>query len=114
MDMEDDAEDEEDDEDEDTSSKRQTIKVKVVKKTVKAAQLKRKAVTFSIKASAKGKLTCRKVSGSRELSISKTGKVKVKKRTKKGIYKMKVKITAAARSGYSKAAVTKTIQVICK
>ncbi len=114
LDMEDDAEDEEDDEDEDTSSKRQTIKVKVVKKTVKAAQLKRKAVTFSIKASAKGKLTCRKVSGSRELSISKTGKVKVKKRTKKGIYKMKVKITAAARSGYSKAAVTKTIQVICK
>lgn len=103
-----------DDNEDDGSSRKQTIKVKVVTKNVKAKQLRRKAVTFSIKASAKGKITCRKVSGSKKLTISKTGKVKIKKGTKKGTYEIKVKITASAKAGYPMTTVTKTIRVICK
>lgn len=105
------TDDEEDDDGDEDSSKKQTIQVRVVKKTVKAAQLKKKAVTFSIKASAQGAISCKKVSGDKRLTISKTGTVKVKKGTKKGTYTIKVKITAAKKAGYEKTSVTKTIKV---
>lgn len=108
-----DAEEDDDSEDEDGSSlKKQKITVKVLTQKIKAAKVKKKAAAFNIKASAKGKITCKKVSGSKNLTISKTGKVKVKKKTKKGTYKIKVKITASEKGDYAKASVTKTIKVV--
>ena len=50
---------------------------------------------------AQGAVTFKKVSGSKRLSVVKaSGKIKVKRKTPKGAYKMKVAITAAGDSNY--------------
>lgn len=98
-----------------TTSAEQTITVKkTIKKTVKVKKLKKKKVTFKIKASAQGKLTYTKISGKKALKISKTGKVTVKKGTKKGTYKMKVRVSAAATASYQAAEKTITVKVKVK
>lgn len=93
------------------------ITVKTTSKTVKAKKLKKKAQTFGIGASvdSKGTLSYKKVSGSARLTINrKTGKITVKKKTKKGSYKIKIQVTAAANGDYNAATVTKTIKVKVK
>jgi DNA-entry nuclease len=80
-------------------------------KTFDASALGKKAGSFKIGCQAQGKLTYKKVSGSKALSVSKTGKVTVKKGTEAGTYKIKVRVKAAATGGYKSKSVTKTITV---
>ena len=93
-----------------------TIKVKTVSKTFKVAKVKKKAQSFSIGASvnSKGTLTYKKVSGKKQVTINKSGKVSVKKKTKKGTYKIKVSVSAAAKGNYKAGSKTVTITVKVK
>ena len=77
------------------------------KQTVEAS----KAMTVS---GAQGKLSYKKASGDKALSISSSGKLTVKKGTKKGTYKIKVKVTSAATSNYQKATKDVTLKVKVK
>lgn len=89
-------------------------KITTVKlKTYKAKSLKRKKVVFSLKAktSGNGKLTYKVTKGkSKYITVSKTGKVTLKKGCKKGTYK--IKITASATEKYK--AATKVISIKVK
>lgn len=76
-------------------------------KTYKASSLKKKAYSAKM---VKGGSKVVKVSGSSKLTVTKTGYVKVKKGTKKGTYKIKVKVYSSA--NYK--AVTKTITIKVK
>ena len=94
-----------------------SIKVKMTSKSVKKATVKKKAQSFSLKASvnSKGKLSYQKVSGSKQLTINKTtGKITVKKGTAKGTYKAVVKVKAAAKGQYGASSKTVTITVKVK
>lgn len=93
--------------------------VKPLTKSYTAAALKKAKKTFTIKATlskGNGKVTFKKASGSKYLSITSAGKVTVKKGTyKKGTkLTMKVKVTAAKTTNYKAKTVTKTIQVTVK
>ena len=103
----------------DAQKKANPITVKAKKVTFKASKVKKKAQ--SVKASkaftvkeARGKVTYKKTSGSKKLSISKAGKVTVKKGAKKGTYKAKVKVTAAGNSKYKSGSKTVTLAVRVK
>ena len=89
-------------------------KITTVKlKTYKAKSLKRKKVVFSLKAktSGNGKLTYKVTKGkSKYITVSKTGKVTLKKGCKKGTYK--ITITASATEKYK--AATKVISIKVK
>ncbi len=98
-----------------SSKKAQTIKLNTTKKTLKYKNLKKKTVSFNLKATAKGALTFKQVSsGSKKISVNKSGKVTVKKGLKKGNYNLKVKISAKATSKYKASSVTKTIKIAVK
>lgn len=90
---------------------KQTITYKKIKK-YKAKNLKKKKVTFTLgaKASGKGKLTYKVVKGSKKyITVSKKGKVTLKKGCKKGKYK--IQITAAQTKNYDKATKVVSIKV---
>ena len=94
-----------------------TITVKVTSKKISYSKVNTKAQTFAIGASVTGSgtLTYKKYSGSSCLKVNaKTGKITVAKKTKKGTYKIKVKITAAASTNYSSKTAYKTIKVVVK
>ena len=100
--------------------KKQPMTVKAKKPKVKASKLKKKKQiikrkkAFIIK-NAEGKVTFRKKSGSKRLKINKkTGAITVKKGTKKGTYKMKVKVTAAGNQSYKTGSKTVTVKVRVK
>ncbi len=98
-----------------TNKKSNPITVKVYNKKVKAKTLKKKAVkikTFKI-TKAKGKVTYKRLKGSsKRLSlISKSGKIKIKKSTKKGKYKYKIRITAKGNNFYKSKSIIKTIKI---
>ena len=95
---------------------KQKVSGVAVTKTYKAAVVAKKSQAFSLKGSstAKTKLTFKKASGNKNIVISKTGKVTVKKGLKKGTYKVKVKVTAASNANYNKVTVTKVITVKVK
>lgn len=86
--------------------------------------LKKKAQSFKIKkvlrvSKARGKVTYKKVSASSKInqyvSITKDGTVKVKKAdVKKGIYTVKVKVTAAGDKSYKSKSVTKEFKIKVK
>lgn len=85
-------------------------------KSVKASKLKTKQRTLSaitIK-NPKGKLSCKKMSGSKYLKVTSKGKIVVKKGTQKGTYKIKVKITAKGDSSYKSKSLTKTVNIKVK
>ena len=95
------------------------MKVKVTTKTVKVKTLKKKTLTVvPLKVTyAKGKMSYKVVGGNakskKALSLNtKTGKVTVKKKTKKGKYQIKVKVTAAGTTAYQ--ALSKTVTVTVK
>lgn len=96
------------------STQKITVKANSLKKTIKKSKLKKKAQTFRVTAMAKGKLTFTKTGGSSRIKIGKNGKVTVKKGTKKGTYKVTVRIDAKTTSAFKKASVTKTIKVKVK
>ena len=93
-----------------------TVKIATAKRTLKASKVKKKAKYLAVlKANGvKGKKTFKKMSGSKKLTITKTGKIKVKKGTKKGTYKIRVKLTSAATANWKAKSVTKTIKVVVK
>ena len=95
--------------------KNPTIRTKVSSKTFTVSLRKKKSQSFTLGASvnSKGKLSYKKTSGSSGISVnSKTGKITVKKGMKKGNYKIKVQIKAAAKGNYK--AGTKTVTIIVK
>ena len=94
----------------------QKIKVTTKSKKLKWSKLNKQKLTFKIKAAAsgKGKLTFKKVKGNKKITVSKAGKVTVKKGLKKGTYKVRVKVSAAAKGNYKKAAKTVTVKVVVK
>ena len=99
-----------------TAKKAQSMKVTKKNKTVKYKKLKKKAQkvkAITVK-NYKGKLSFKKVSGSKKLSLVKGGKIKVKRGTKKGTYKIKVKVTAAGNSTYKSASKTVTVKIKVK
>ena len=86
-------------------------------KTVKYTTLKKKNVTVAAKdafavAKNKGKVTYKKSSGNKKITVSSAGKITVKKGLKKGTYTLKVKVTAAGTVTYK--AKTKTVSVKIK
>ncbi|MDO4807218.1 MAG: MBG domain-containing protein, partial [Coriobacteriales bacterium] len=90
--------------------------VKVVTKTAKLSTLKGKAVSVVpiTVSKAKGDVTYTKVSkgSSKYLKVNaKTGRVTVAKGTKRGTYKIRVKVTAAGNGSYKKATKTVTCKV---
>ena len=93
---------------------------KVAKKTVKAAKLKKKAVTVSkavVVSKAQGKVSYAKVAkgSSKQLTVNaKDGKVTVKKGTKAGTYKVKVKVTAKGNANHKPGSKTVTVVVTVK
>ena len=94
-----------------------TIKVKTTAKNIKYTTLKKKAQVFTMGATvnSKGKLTYKKLSGSSAITInSTTGKLTVKKGVKKGTYKAKIKISAAAKGNYKAGSKTVTVTVKVK
>ena len=94
------------------------VKVSGASKAVKYKSVKKKSTyTTAVAVSgAKGTKSFYKVGGSSKLTISKTtGKIKVKKGTRKGTYSIKVKvISAATRNYYAKTSAVKTIKVKVK
>lgn len=99
-----------------------TVKKSKIAPTFKKSKLKKKAASYKINAKAvsKTKVTYKKVKGCKYIKVSPSGKVTIKKNiakyckgsNKKGVHKVKVKITAAAGNGYNK--VTKTITLKIK
>lgn len=95
----------------------QKMTVKATKKTLKASKLKKKAWTISAITVKKqgGAVKYRKLSGSSRLKINaKTGKITVRKNTKKGTYKIKVKVTSAASTNYKAASKNVTVKIVVK
>lgn len=97
------------------------ITAKGLKKTLKAKSLKKKARTFKLITVKKaiGKVTYKVTGGNKKskkaLKInSKTGKITVKKKTKKGTYKIKVKVSAAGNKNYKSGSKTVTVTVKVK
>lgn len=92
----------------------QKITAKVSGKTYKAASLKKKTATFSIGAKAKTSVSYKVVKApskaSKYISVSKTGKVTLKKKAPKGTYE--IRVTAKASGTYNVA--TRTIKVVVK
>ena len=99
----------------------QPMKVAAVKRTAKASATKKKAVTVAaplkFTKKAQGTVTYAKVAkGSAKcLTVNKkTGKVTVKRGTKKGTYKVKIKVTAAGNKNYKSGSKTITCTVVVK
>lgn len=94
-----------------------TITVKTTSKTLKVATVKKKAqvITPGVSANSKGKLSYKKTFGSKNITVNaKNGKLTVKKGTKKGTYKVKVKISAAAAGNYNAGSKTVTFSIKVK
>ena len=63
----------------------------------------------------KGKLSYKTTSGNKNITVNaKTGKLTVKKGSKKGTYKVKVKISAAAAGNYNAGSKTVTFTIKVK
>lgn len=95
----------------------QTLKVSTATKTAKYTKVKKAAAnTTKVAVSGnKGKVTYSKVSGSSKLKINaKTGKITVKKGTKKGTYQIKIKAKAAATKNYKAASKNAVVKVKVK
>ncbi len=94
-----------------------TPKISASTKTVKVKNVKKAAQTVSaitVK-SAFGKVTYKRLSkSSKYLTVTKKGKIKVKKGTPKGTYKVRVKVTAAKSAGNNKKTKTVTVKIRVK
>lgn len=71
--------------------------------------------TFTLKGKAKfGKITYKKVSGNKNITVSSAGKVTAKKGLKPGTYNVKVKMTVAGTSNYNGANANSTVKIVVK
>jgi hypothetical protein len=97
-----------------------TIKVTPTSKKLKYSTLKKKAQTFTLKATAleEAKTTFKLASvpkkAKKYVTVSAAGRVKVKKGIPKGTYTLKVKVTAARTKNYKKTTETKKIKLTVK
>lgn len=94
-----------------------TVTAKVTSKTLKYTSVKKSTQSFSLGAAvnSKGTLSYKKISGTSAITVnSKTGKIYVKKGLKKGTYKVKLQIKAAARGYYNAGSKTVTVTVKVK
>jgi hypothetical protein len=99
------------------TKKADNVKLSPSKKKVKASTLKKKSVKFKVKATADSKLkvTVKRVKkGSSKKLTYKSGKITVKKGTKKGTYKIKLKLTTKGNANYKAYSKTKTYKVTVK
>lgn len=97
------------------SAKAKTVSLKAFKLKSKAGSVKAKKA-FSVK-NAKGKVSYTVVknitkNAMKKIKVASNGKVTVKKGTKKGTYKLKVKITAAGNDSYEPA--SKVVKLVVK
>ena len=99
----------------------QPMKVKAAKRTAKASAAKKKAVTVAaplkFTKKAQGKVTYAKVARGSDKCLTvnkKTGKVTIKQGTKKGTYKVKVKVSAKGNKNYKAGSKTVTCTVVVK
>ena len=92
--------------------KAKTFSVKY-KKLKKKSQALSKAKVFKI-TKAKGTVTFKKASGNKKITVSKSGKITVKKGLKKGTYTVKVKVTAKGNGAYKSKTVTAKVKVRVK
>ena len=100
----------------DKAKKANPMKVTAKAKTVKAKKLKKSKVTVSaitVK-NAKGKVTYKKLSGSKKLTLTKKGRIIVRKGTKKGAYNIKVRVLAKGTKTYAAKTVIKKIKIKVK
>ncbi len=93
------------------------LTLKAKKPTVKFSTVKKKNQTIALEkwatvSKAQGKVTFKKSSGNKKITVSKAGKITVKKGLKKGTYKVKIKVTAAGNASYK--AKSKTVTVTIK
>ena len=96
--------------------KSQTIKVTISKK-ISAKKIKKKAQSFklSAKSTSGKKVKYKLVKGNSKIKFSaSSGKITVKKGTKKGTYKIKVKMTVSGNDQYKAYSTTKTITIKVK
>lgn len=93
-----------------------TIKTKVGTKNIKYTSLKKKAQVFTLgtTVNSKGKLTYKKLTKSSVISVASNGRITVKKGAKKGTYKVKIRISAAAKGNYNAGSKTVTVTVKVK
>ena len=91
---------------------------KPVLKKVSFKKLKKKAQVVKgalIVNNNKGKISYKKIGGSKKLTINKkTGKITVKKKTKKGTYKIKVRVTATGNSLFKAGSKLVTVKIKVK
>jgi hypothetical protein len=95
------------------------MRLKAVKRKIKASKLKKKARTVAqplkFTKKAVGRVTYARVAkgSSKRLTVNaKTGKVTIKKGTKKGTYKIKIRVTADGNDSYKRAVKTVTCTVV--
>lgn len=97
--------------------KSQNLKVKNYVRSIKASSLRKsKRIVKAIYVSGyRGKLSFSKVSGSKRITVSsKTGKLTVKKGTRRGTYKVRVKVKASGNASYKAASKTVTVKIKVK
>lgn len=94
-----------------------TVTAKVTSKTLKYTSVKKSTQSFSLGAAvnSKGTLSYKKTYVTSAITVnSKTGKIYVKKGLKKGTYRVKIQIKAAARGYYNAGSKTVTVTVKVK
>jgi len=77
----------------------------------KGAQAIAAANAFSVTGNKGGKVTYKKLSGDKKVSVSKAGKVTVAKGAKEGVHAVKVKVSIAAKGSYKAFSKTVTLKV---
>ena len=91
-----------------------TVKVKACSAKAKKNTTIAKSKAFKI-SKAKGAVKFKKVSGNKKITITKAGKITVKKGLKKGkTYKFTVKITAAGNTAYNSVSYLATMKIKIK
>lgn len=96
------------------------LKIKAKTATIKYKKLKKKKQTLAVSkvmsvSGAQGTVTYAKVKGNKKITINKTtGKVTVKKKLKKGKYKVQIKVTAAGTTAYNSGSKTVTVTIRVK
>ena len=101
------------------NKKANTLTVKLKKPTIKFSKLKKKNQTIALNnwatvTKAQGKVTYKKSSGNKKITVSKAGKIIVKKGLKKGTYKVKIKVSAAGNATYKAGSKTVTVTIKVK
>ena len=99
--------------------KKNTLSVKGKTVTLKAKNVRKKAQTVTAKkamtvSKQQGKVTYKKSSGNKNITVAKNGKITVKKGLKKGTYKVKIKVTAAGSATYKSGSKTVTVTIKIK